>query len=84
MLQYHAEFNFNTYQLILTDKYDPDGTCDDGSPMVYQIRSPISWFVMVGIANSKCQATLPYDVYTSTLPTTNVLPWIVKTTGLHI
>ena len=52
--------------------------------MVYQIRSPRAWFVMVGIANAKCQATLPYDVYTSTLPATNVLPWIVETTGLHI
>jgi len=69
---------------ISTDKYDPNGTCDDGSPMVYQIRSPRAWFVLIGIANSKCQATLPYDVYTSTLPATNMMAWIVKTTGLHI
>ncbi|XP_065912585.1 clotting factor C-like [Dysidea avara] len=80
---YGGDYDIETNS-ICTDKYDPNGSCDDGSPMVYQIKSTRVWFVMVGIANSKCQATLPYDVYTSTLPTTNVLPWIVKTTGLHI
>ena len=78
--------SYPSYQIIFPDKYDPNGTCDDGSPMVYQIRSHVStrmWFVMVGIANAKCQATLPYDVYTSTLPA-NVLAWIMETTELHI
>lgn len=67
-------------------KYDLNGHCDNGSPMMYHIKSSLSshsWFVLVGIANEKCQATRPYDVYTSTTGT-DIYVWITKTTGLHI
>ena len=54
--------------------------------MMYQVKSLLSshnWFVLVGIANEDCQATRPYDVYTSTTGT-GIYDWITKTTGLHI
>ena len=60
--------------------------CDNGSPMMYQVKSSLSsrsWFVLVGIANEKCQATRPYDVYTSTTGD-DIYDWISMTTGLHI
>ena len=68
------------------DKYDRNGHCDKGSPMMYRVKSSLSshtWFVLVGIANEKCQATRPYDVHTSTTGT-KIYQWISETTGLHI
>jgi len=69
---------------IHIDKHDHKGHCDNGSPMMYPIKSSSrTWFALVGIANEYCQATLPYDVYTSTTGT-DIYDWIAKTTGLHI
>ena len=54
--------------------------------MMYRVKSSLSshtWFVLVGIANEKCQATRPYDVHTSTTGT-KIYHWISETTGLHI
>ena len=54
--------------------------------MMYKVESSLSsrsWFVLVGIANEKCQATQPYDVYTSTTGD-DIYQWIMQITGLHI
>lgn len=70
---------------MCVDKFNRDGHCDNGSPMMFQVKhsSSHSWLVLVGIANEACQATQPYDVYTSTTGT-DIYNWIAKTTGLHI
>ena len=72
--------------LICVDKHDQDGHCDNGSPLMYKVKSSLcahNWYVLVGIANEKCQATRPYDVYTNTTGD-DIYQWISKTTGLHI
>ena len=68
---------------IHIDEHVRNGHCDNGSPMMYYVKSSHSWFVLVGIANEDCQATRPYDVYTSTTGI-DIYNWIAKTTGLHI
>ena len=66
-------------------EFNRNGHCDNGSPMMSEVKhsSLHSWYVLVGIANEACQATQPYDVYTSTTGP-NIYNWIAQTTGLHI